>query len=247
MTVEEVESERMVIISERQMYENHPTFQLNEELSAAAFRVHPYHHEVIGDEVDLETMTRDDLFGHYRRYYVPNNATAVLVGDFDRDQMLSRIKELFGPIPSGAPAAPILRQEPEQRGEKRVTVYGPGDTAYLSASYRAPAATDDDYFPLALFNAAFAGGSSLGLFGGGGTNKSSRLYKALVATELAAAASGSLAPTVDPYLYSFNAIARPDRTLDEIQAALDAELYRLETEPITESAQAGQSAIRDRW
>jgi zinc protease len=231
---EETDSERTVIISERHMYENHPNFLLAEEMQAAAFRVHPYHHEVIGDEVDLITMTHEDLENHYRRYYAPNNAIAVAVGDFNTEEMLARIQEKFGDIPPGDTPEPVRRQEPPQRGERRVTVEGPGDAAYLTVSYRAPAATQSDYFPLVLFNAAFAGGSSLGFFGGSGSNKSSRLYKALVATELAAGASGSMAPTIDPYLYSLNLIARPGRSLDEIEAALDAELERVTEDPINE-------------
>ncbi|VAW38817.1 Peptidase [hydrothermal vent metagenome] len=234
MTSEEVESERTVIMSERQMYENDPGFQLNEELNAVAFRVHPYHHEVIGDLADLTTMTRDDLYNHYQRHYVPTNAIIIAVGDFVASEMQQRIESLFGSLPAGQPATAVTRQEPAQKGERRVVVQGPGDTAYLTVAYRAPAAAHPDYLPLVLLNAAFAGGSSLGMFGGGGSNKSSRLYKALVNTELAASASGSLTPTIDPYLYAINAIVQAGRSLAEVEAALDAELIRLETDPITE-------------
>jgi zinc protease len=235
MSPEDVESERTVILSERHMYEDQPMFVLSEEVTAAAFRVHPYHHETIGDEADLVTMTRDDLYHHYRRYYTPNNATLVATGDFDAPDLLARIQDLFGSIPAGKPAAPVFRPEPRQRGERRVTVQGPGDAAYLLVAYRAPAAPDPDFYPLALLNAAFAGGSSLGFFSSGGTNKSSRLYKALVATDLAAGVSGSVAPTVDPYLYTIVAVARPGRTLAEIEAALEAELARLAAEPISQA------------
>jgi zinc protease len=234
MEPKEVESERTVIISERQMYENDPGFQLNEELNAVAFRVHPYHHEVIGDLADLNTMTRDDLYGHYQRHYVPTNAIIIAVGDFVASEMQQRIESLFGSLPAGQPADPVTRQEPLQKGERRVVVQGPGDTAYLAVAYRAPAAAHADYLPLVLLNAAFAGGSSLGMFGGGGSNKSSRLYKALVNTELAATANGSLTPTIDPFLYAINAVVQAGRTLEEVEAALDAELTRLETNPITE-------------
>lgn len=232
---EDVASERTVILSERHMYENHPHFLLGEEVQAAAFRVHSYHHEVIGDEADLLTMTRDDLHHHYRRYYAPGNATVVVVGDFQTDQMLSRIRELYGSLPAGEPLPFVARPEPLQRGERRVTVTGPGDTAYLDVAYHAPAATQPDFYPLVLLNAAFAGGGSLGFFGGGGTNKSSRLYKALVATELAVSAGGSVAPTADPYLYGISAVARSGRSLAEVEAALDAELERLAREPITQA------------
>lgn len=234
MTEEEVESERTVILSERAMYENNPRFLLDEEISAAAFRVHPYHHEVIGDTADLRHMTRDDLFNYYRRHYVPNNAIAVVVGDFETEEMLARIKALYEPILPGEVVPPVLRDEPEQLGERRVVVNGPGETSYLTYAYRVPGATHPDFAPLTLLNAAFAGGSSLGMFAGGGSNRSSRLYKALVATDLAAAAYAGLAPTCDPYLYTINVIARTGRTLGEIESALEAQLARLETEPITE-------------
>ena len=100
-------------------------------------------------------------------------------------------------------------------------VQGPGDTAYLTLAYRAPAASHKDYLPLVLLNAAFAGGSSLGMFGGGGSNKSSRIYKALVNTELAASASGSLTPTVDPFLYTVNVVVQSGRTLAEVEPMIE--------------------------
>lgn len=237
MSAEDVESERTVILSERQGHENEPGFLLDEELSAVAFRVHPYHHEIIGDTADLQSMTRDDLYGHYRRHYVPNNAIVVATGDFDSADMLGRIEALFGPIAPGEAAAPVGRTEPRQLGERRVTVEGPGDTSYLTVAYRAPAATDPDYPAYCLLNATFAGGG-LGLSSGGGSNRTSRLYKALVTTELAAAAHGYVSATMDPHLYTINAVVREGRDADEVEAALLAELDRLETEPITEQEMA---------
>ncbi|HET6446475.1 MAG TPA: pitrilysin family protein [candidate division Zixibacteria bacterium] len=235
MTEAAVESERSVIISERHMYENNPGFLLREELVGTAFRVHPYRHETIGDEVDLETMTRDDLYGHYQRFYSPANATIVVAGDFDASEMRARIDELFGQLPEGQPIPEPYRPEPTQRGEKRVVVRGPGDTIYLTLAFRAPEASHDDFYPLVLLNAAYAGGSSLGLFGGNTTNKSSRLYKALVATDLAVAVSGGIAPSIDPYLYTVNAILRPGRSIDEVEAALHTELDRLAEDPISQT------------
>jgi zinc protease len=76
----------------------------------AAFRIHPYHHEVIGDMADLHTMTRDDLYNHYRRFYVPNNAVMAVSGDFDTNTMLARIKKLFETIPAGSEPARLARQ-----------------------------------------------------------------------------------------------------------------------------------------
>jgi zinc protease len=231
---DEFESERTVVISERQGSENEPTFRLAEEVQAAAFRVHPYHHEVIGHMADLETMTRADLHHHYCTYYVPSNAVLAIAGDFQSRPMLARVRELFGDLPSGRPTpGPPIPAEPEQRGEKRVVVEGPGETAYLDLAYHVPGATHDDFFALSVLDSALAGASSLNLFGGGISNKTSRLYRALVERELAASVGGGLAATIDPYLYSIQATVRPDRTPERTLQAYDDEVARLLDHPVS--------------
>src|SRR5512135_2646848 len=80
---EEFSSERTVVISEREGNENEPLFLLGEAVQQAAFRVHPYHHEIIGDLADLKTLRRDDLYAHYRAFYVPGNAVISVAGDFE--------------------------------------------------------------------------------------------------------------------------------------------------------------------
>ncbi len=233
---QEVASERTVIISERQGAENSPLFLLSEEVRAAAFRVHPYHHTIIGDLADLQTISRADLHGHYRQHYNPNHAIAVAVGDFDGEQMLARISELFGGLARGPQPRPIHRAEPEQKGERRVTLEGDGETAYLLTAYRAPNATDPDFFPLSVLGSALLGGGAMSLLGDDGSNKSSRLYKALVETGLAADVGGGTMPMIDPTLYTITATVRAGRTLDEVEAALDAEVDRLLTSaPVTEA------------
>jgi zinc protease len=230
---DEVAAERTVIISERQGHENEPMFKLSEEVQAAAFRVHPYHHEVIGDLADLQTMTREQLFGHYRTFYTPSNAIAVAVGDFNHDQILDRLGELFGPIAAGPALPAVQREEPPQRGERRVVVEGDGQTHYLEMAYRAPDATSADFFPLAVLDTILGGASSFTLSGGGASNRSSRLYRALVATGIAAGVSASLMPTVDPFLYTVSAVALTGRALAEVEAAIQAEIDRLLAEPVS--------------
>lgn len=229
---EEVESERTVIISERQGSENSPLFWLGEEVQAAAFRVHGYHHEIIGDMTDLHTMTRDDLYNHYKSHYMPNNAIAVAVGDFDTEAMLKRIDELYGAIPPGTSPTLFVRPEPEQNGERRVRVERPGQAAFIDFSYRAPAASEFDWFKLTLLDSVLSGPGGPG--GGSIGNKTSRLYRTLVKTELAASVHGGLGATVDPYLYSFTATVRNGRTIEEVEAALDAQIERIRTEGITQ-------------
>jgi zinc protease len=231
---EEVELERTVIISERQGAENEPTFLLSEEVVGAAFRVHPYHHDTYGDMCDLETITHQQLWHHYKTYYGPDNAIAVAVGDFDSDQMLSRIEDLFGPIPARSEPAPVNRPEPPQRGERRVNLEGPGATAYLQAAYHAPAASETDFYPMTILSTVLTGAAGMSIFAPAPPNRTSRLYKALVETELAASVSGALFPMLDPHLYDLLATVRAGRSLDEVAAALDGEVERVLSEPITE-------------
>ena len=114
---DDCESERTVIISELQGGENDPDQLLDQELTATAFKAHPYRHPTIGWLSDLETMSRDDLYGYYRRYYVPNNATLVVVGDVDTDEALRRVEHHFGGIPAGelADAAAHRRARADRR------------------------------------------------------------------------------------------------------------------------------------
>jgi zinc protease len=217
----EVESERTVIISEREGHENEPLFRLTEAVQQIAFRVHPYHHEVVGDMADLRTITRDNLYDHYRRYYVPNNAVLVLAGDFETRSMLKRIRELFEPIPKGPTPPRLARSEPEQRGEVRFSIEGPGETTYIQVAYRFPNAINPDYFPLQVLDSLLGGASGL-------SGKTSRLYRGLVDKEFAVDASGWSEATIDPYLYRITIIMHPKRKPEEVIGALDAEIKKLQ-------------------
>lgn len=230
----EVDAERTVIISERQMHENHPTFLLGEEVQATAFKVHPYHHEVIGWQCDLESMTRDDLWKHYRTYYTPNNAIAIAAGDFETGALLDRIRELFEEIPEGPEVPPVRFEEPPQRGERRVTVRGESQTAYVQAVFHVPAAGHVDFFPLVVLDSVLGGAKPMALFSGSGTtNRTSRLYKALVKTELASGVGSSILPTVDPYVFVFSATVRTDRIPQAVEDAMWQEVERVKGEPIS--------------
>jgi zinc protease len=228
---DDVASERTVIISEREGNENEPLFKLGEEIQAAAFRVHPYHHEIIGDLSDLQTMQQEDLYRHYRTFYVPTNAVIAVAGDFETQVMLDRIKELFEPISSGSVPEGRIRPEPPQPGERRVTVEGPGETVYLQIAYRAPAAANEDFYSMSVLDSLLTGPSNLNFFGSGISNKTSRLYRALVEGELAVSVFGGLQATIDPYLYTITVILRPGRTIEEVLSTVEAEIHRLQESP----------------
>lgn len=232
---EDVESERTVIISERRGSENSPFFRLAEAVQAAAFRVHPYRHEVIGDMADLQTIQRDDLYRHYRQYYLPNNAVVSVAGDFDTQAMLTRIREVYEPIPPGPPPASQTRTEPPQTEERRLTVEGPGETAFFQVAYHVTAATHPDFIPLNVLISLLTGASNLSSFGSGLSNTTSRLYRALVQKELAVAVSGGMQATIDPFLYTIVVVLHPQRAVREAVAALDAEIERLQESPPPES------------
>jgi zinc protease len=227
----EVSSERTVVISERQGSENEPLFRLSEEVQSAAFRVHPYHHEIIGDLSDLYSMERDDLYRHYRNYYIPNNAVLSVAGDFETQAITERIRELYEPLAIGAEPSRLERTEPVQTGERRVSVEGPGQTVYLQVSYRAPAADDPDFYALDLLDSLLTGPTNLNMFGGGITNKTSRLYKELVEKELAVSVNGGVPVTIDPYLYTTVITVHPRHTASECIAAMEAEIKRLQDAP----------------
>ena len=219
-----------MIVSEREGNENDPQFRLSEELNAAAFRVHPYHHEIIGDMADLNSMQHNDLYNHYRSYYVPDNAVLSMAGDFDTGKMLERLFSLYEKIPRGAGLGRRIRPEPPQAGERRVVVEGPGETTYLQLAYRALPARHADFFPFTVLDSLLSGPSGLNMFGGGISNKTSRLYRRLVEGELAVSVYGGLQATIDPYLYAISITVHPERTAEECIQAVDAEITRLQSE-----------------
>jgi len=233
---EEVSSERTVIISERQGNENQPLFRLGEAVQAAAFRVHPYHHEIVGDMADLQTISRDDLFRHYKTYYRPNNAVLVVTGDFDTDEMVNKLKQYFEPISRGDDVLRSLRKEPQQMGEHRLTVEGPGETCFLQACYHSPAATDPDFFPFVVLDSLLTGPSSINLFGGSISNKTSRMYRSLVDGEVAVSVQGSLPATIDPFIYTITVTVHPDRKSEDVITILDNEITRIHNELSSEKS-----------
>lgn len=230
-----VASERTVIISEREGAENYPTYYLREEVDALAFKAHPYRQPVIGWKDDLRAITRDDLYRHYRTYYVPSNAVAVAVGDFDAGRMAAMIGEAFGPMPAGDPPPAVRSVEPEQSGERRVVVRRPGGaTAYLHMAFHAPAASHRDLPALMVLDGLLTGFTGIGPFDGGGGGRSSRLYRALVDGGLAADVGSGMTPSADPTLFRVTATVRSGVEVAAVESAAAAEIARLRDHPVGE-------------
>lgn len=235
---DDCESERTVIISELKGGENDPEQLLDTEVTAMAFKVHPYRHPTIGWLDDLQSMTRDDLHGHYRKFYVPANATLVIVGDVDGDEAIRRVDHHFGSIAAAPrPARPRV-VEPEQRSERRVVLRREGTTAYWRAAYHAPGLEDPDFFPLLCVDAVLSGATGLNLWSSYKVpppQRSARLYRALVDKGLASSVGGALLPTEQPFLYYLSATVADGRSLAAVEAAVLEEVDRIAREGITDA------------
>ncbi|HTM33094.1 MAG TPA: pitrilysin family protein [Vicinamibacterales bacterium] len=233
----ECESERTVIISELQGGENDPEQLLDMEVTATAFKVHPYRHPTIGWQSDLEVMTREDLYGHYKRYYTPANATLVIVGDVETDDVLRRAEREFGAIHSRGTPARRTAIEPRQDAERRVILRKEGNTAYWKAVYHSPAFGDAAFFPLLVADAVLSGGAGLNIWSAGRVSRpqrSSRLYRRLVDGGIASSVHGALLPTAQPFLYSISATVSAERALAAVEDAVLDELDRLMRDGITD-------------
>ncbi|MEI8132970.1 MAG: pitrilysin family protein [Leptolinea sp.] len=233
---EEVESERTVIISEREGSENEPLFRLGEAVQSAAFSTHPYRMEIIGSQQDLNTITRDDLYAHYQKHYNPGNAVLSIAGDFDTAEMLQLIQEIYEPIPEKKTNLTPVPIESSPSAEKRVDVSGPGETEFLQLAYHAPGADNPDFFIFTVVDSLLTGPSGLNMFGGGGiSNKTSRLYRALIDQELAISVGGGLQATIDPFLYDITLTLRNDKSVELLLTVLDAEIDRLLSTKVSEA------------
>jgi zinc protease len=218
-------NEREVVKEERRLrVDNQPFGRLNEIIYDQAFSVHPYKHATIGSMVDLEAASVDDVRDFYRTYYVPSNATLVLVGDFDPTQAMGLINQYLGRVPKAEREVPRdIPQEPPQTKEKRVTLDEPWPLPAVVVAYHITFDGNPDSYPLHIAAKVLSDGQS------------SRIYRSLVyEKQLAVAAFGQANLIEDPNLFFAVAIVQPGHTTAEAADALIAELDRLKTEPITE-------------
>ena len=233
---EEVEAERNVIISEREGQENDPTYRLNTAIRRAAFPTHPYGREIIGELEDLSSLTRDDLYGYYTTHYTPNNAVLVMAGDFEADDMLRRIEKAYRNTPSRPVPGSHIEPEGPIAHPRTIEEYGPADVTILQMVWRAPAGKDPDILALAILDSVLSGPSSLNMFGRGSvSNRTSRLFRALVHSGITAGVGGGYVTTIDPYLYSFSAYLNPGHTPEEAAETVQAEIRDIIENGITAS------------
>lgn len=233
--VEEVESERGVILAEREGSENEPLFRLNEAIQRAGFQTHPYRNEVIGLREDLLHLTAEDLQGWYRERYQPANAVLCLAGDFQTAAVLETITRSYEGFATSPLQPRTALAEAAPSAETQLEVSGAGETTYLQLSYRAPAAQDPDFDVLTVIDSLLSGPASLNMFGGGSvSNRTSRLYRALVEGDLAAGVTGGLQATLDPFLFDIVLTLRKETPVERVLPVFDGEIARLQDDLVTQ-------------
>ncbi|MCP4656451.1 MAG: insulinase family protein [bacterium] len=217
-------SEREVVKEERRVgVEDAPYGRLHEVILDAAYTTHPYRRTVIGVMDDLNAATIEDVREFYRTYYVPQNATLVIAGDFAPAEALAWVEKYFGPIPRGEPISRDVPQEPPQESERRVLVYDANAPLPLVIlAYHVPEDGHPDIWALNIAGNILSAGQS------------SRLYRKMVYEEqIALQAGGEILALEEPGLFGFLAFMNADQTPETGEKALREEVERLRNEPVS--------------
>ena len=236
------QAEMTVVRNELERGQNEPILVLDEAVYAAAFREHPYHHPTIGWRADVENVPTARLKTFYDTFYHPNNATLILVGDFDRAELVALVMKYFGPLRETAEPIPeVYTDEPPQQGERRLVVRRAGELALLQVAFRTPAALgqtsvlsnaqlaeraaappeQNDIYPLVVLSAALSNGVT------------SRLYQALVEAELAVHVQTNADQFRDPGLFNVYVTVRPGVEPRRVEEVVLSELRRVGEEGLS--------------
>jgi zinc protease len=219
------QKERKVVEEERRMRtDDDPEAALGEQTEAAAYVLHPYHWPIIGWMDNIKNYTIEDVRKHYKTYYMPNNATIVIVGDIDADKTINEIKKWFGPIPKGLEPPKVVVQEPPQQGERRVYLKKEAQLPTVDIMYHTPNLQSQDAYALDVLSTILSGG------------RSARLYKDLVYDKQIAqyAEADYDEVTKDPETFTFSAGVMPSKTADEVENALYGEITKVQSQPVTD-------------
>jgi zinc protease len=229
MSDKEFAKEIEVVKEERRWRtDDKPQALVGESLMASAFQVHPYGRPVIGWMNDLQQMTAQDARDWYKRWYAPNNASLVVVGDVDPNQVYRLAQKYFGPLKPHKLPERKRQTEPEQKGERRVVVKAPAKLPYLSMAYQAPSlgAAENDWEPYALEILS-------GVLDG---NPASRLNRSLVRRERIAVdvSTGYDAVNRGPALFEFDGTPSDGVSVNDLELAIRSEIDNLKQNGITE-------------
>jgi predicted Zn-dependent peptidase len=217
--------EQQVILEERRLRtDNQPIGQMIEAFLDKAFTVHPYKRPVIGYNADISNLTREDVQKFFDAYYPPNNLTVAIVGDVNPKQVKQLAQAYFGRYQAKPLAPSQIKPEPPQTAPREVTLTLPSQPWYLEG-YHVPALTDPSYPVYEVIASLLSDG------------RTSRLYKSLIEEQqiaLEAEGFNGFPGDRDPNLMLFYALTAPGHTVDEVAKALDREIERLKTEPVSQ-------------
>jgi len=214
-----IESERGVVYSERRSSVDASNYGvLEEQLTATAFIAHPYQWPVVGWASDIESWTMEDLKHHFDIGYSPANATMVLSGDVKAIDVNRLAEKYMEPIPSRGLPPKVTTKEPEQMGERRVTVHKFAQVPLVMAAWHVPEASNADFYPLQILRTILFEGDS------------SRMYQRLVdKAQLAISVSADYAFAFDPTLFEATVEPRNGVSLDRVENTMYEEIDRLKT------------------
>ncbi len=230
MDAAEFAKEIRVVMEERRLRtDDQPLSLMYEALNATAWVAHPYKNPVVGWMNDLQNMTANDALDWYRRWYAPNNATLVVAGDVDARQVLALAQKYYGRIPSKPLPMSKPQEEPKQAGIKRVTVKAPAENPFLMMAWKMPKLNDvekdDDAFALDVLAAVLDGYDN------------ARLPARLVRTQrLANSVDASYDGTArGPVMFMMSGEPTKDTSIEQLEAALRAEIERVATDGVSEA------------
>ena len=229
LSPEEFAKEIRVVMEERRWRtDDRPRSLTYEQLIASALKAHPYRNPIVGWMDDLENMRVEDARAFYERWYAPNNATLVIVGDVAPEEVFELARKHFGAIPRKQLPDRRITDEPPQLGPQQLTVKAPAELPYVLMAYRAPKLRDPekDWEPYALEMLA-------GVLDG---NEAARLNRVLVRTDRVASSADASYDGVGrgPGMFYLSATPVQGRTAQEAEQALRREIQRLATEGVTE-------------
>lgn len=225
---EDFQREVRVVMEERRLRtEDNPQALTFERFMATAYQVHPYRHPIIGWMEDLERLKLEDLQRWYDRWYAPNNATLVVVGDVEPQAVFALAKKYFGPVPARKLEPVQVPLEPPQKDMRRAQVRVPAEVPYLLLGYHAPAFTgaeDREQYALAVAAAILSGGQS--------ARFASRLVRG---QEIAADVGAEYNPASKyPPLFIVGGAPAAGKDLKSLEAAVREEIERLRDEPVSD-------------
>jgi len=220
----ERQSEMSVVRNEYEIGENNPFQALFKATVAAAIQAHPYHWNTIGYRSDIEGVTTEKLREHYKTYFHPDNAEAILVGDFNVDTALAMFDKQFGGFKRAPnPIPKVITVEPPQEGERRALVKRPGAVGLTMIGYIRPGAGHPDFHALEVL---------AGILGDG---VNSRLHQALVEKGLATDVAAFNFTLRDPYPLLLNVTNAPGKTHQEVENAIKAAIAEVVDKGVTDA------------